>query len=125
MSGPDRGHQDIHYILLTRIQLDHLSPEQVPAINHVTFSKLDQYNVTLDTKGCICHFEKWQIHPFISKVTINMYYCWIKEPSVGYVDDITNNIIDKNNNRHMECSFKSTMQLLVKSQAGQIQAFTQ
>ena len=23
----------------------------------------------LDIKGCICHFTKWQIHPFISKVT--------------------------------------------------------
>ena len=24
----------------------------------------------LDMKGCICHFTKWQIHPFISKGTI-------------------------------------------------------
>ena len=24
--------------------------------------------VPLDMKGCICHFTKWQIHPFISKV---------------------------------------------------------
>ena len=24
----------------------------------------------LDMKGCICHFVKWQIHPFISKGTI-------------------------------------------------------
>ena len=24
--------------------------------------------VTLAMKGCICHFVKWQIHPFISKV---------------------------------------------------------
>ena len=23
--------------------------------------------VPLDMKGCICHFTKWQIHPFISK----------------------------------------------------------
>ena len=23
----------------------------------------------LDMKGCICHFKKWQIHPFISKGT--------------------------------------------------------
>ena len=23
--------------------------------------------VALDMKGCICHFAKWQIHPFISK----------------------------------------------------------
>ena len=23
--------------------------------------------VLLDMKGSICHFEKWQIHPFISK----------------------------------------------------------
>ena len=26
--------------------------------------------VTLDMKGCICHFTKWQIHPLISKGTI-------------------------------------------------------
>ena len=25
--------------------------------------------VTLDMKGCICHFTKWHIHPFISKGT--------------------------------------------------------
>ena len=24
----------------------------------------------LDIKGCICHFIKWQIHPFISDVTM-------------------------------------------------------
>ena len=24
---------------------------------------------SLDTKGCICHLVKWQIHPFISKET--------------------------------------------------------
>ena len=33
------------------------------------------YIVTLDMKGCICHFVKWQIHPFISKVTICVYSC--------------------------------------------------
>ena len=32
------------------------------------------YFVPLDKKGCICHFTKWQIHPFISKVTICI--CW-------------------------------------------------
>ena len=26
---------------------------------------------TLDMKGCICRFTKWQIHPFISKGTIS------------------------------------------------------
>ena len=26
--------------------------------------------ICLDMKGCICHFAKWQIHPFISKRTI-------------------------------------------------------
>ena len=25
--------------------------------------------VPLDMKGCICHFTKWQIHPFVSKGT--------------------------------------------------------
>ena len=29
------------------------------------------YIVPLDMKGCICHFVKWQIHPFISKGTID------------------------------------------------------
>ena len=24
---------------------------------------------TMDMKGCICHFLKWQIHPFIIRVT--------------------------------------------------------
>ena len=28
-----------------------------------------QQIVPLDMKGCICHFVKWQIHPFISKGT--------------------------------------------------------
>ena len=23
--------------------------------------------ISFDMKGCICHFTKWQIHPFISK----------------------------------------------------------
>ena len=27
-------------------------------------------------KGCICHFIKWQIHPFISKKTV-FYFCFI------------------------------------------------
>ena len=29
--------------------------------------------VPLDMKGCICHFLKWQIHPFISKGTKNLF----------------------------------------------------
>ena len=29
-----------------------------------------EYIVPLGMKGCICHFAKWQIHPFISKGTI-------------------------------------------------------
>ena len=32
-------------------------------------SFLYKYIVPLDMKGCICHFIKWQIHPFISKGT--------------------------------------------------------
>ena len=27
-----------------------------------------------DMKGCICHFTKWQIHPFISKGTLSAMY---------------------------------------------------
>ena len=40
---------------------------------------LHQYIVTLDMKGCICHFTKWQIHPFISKGT-NYMTCVICGP---------------------------------------------
>ena len=29
--------------------------------------------IPLDMKGCICHFEKWQIHPFKSKWTICLH----------------------------------------------------
>ena len=28
--------------------------------------------VPLDMKGCICHFTKWTIHPFISEGTISV-----------------------------------------------------
>ena len=28
-----------------------------------------QYFVPLNMKGCICHFTKWQIHPFMSRGT--------------------------------------------------------
>ena len=32
--------------------------------------------VTLGMKGCICHFGKWQIHPFISKGTTSTPYIY-------------------------------------------------
>ena len=32
-----------------------------------TLAEADVYIVALDMKGCICHFTKWQIHPFIAK----------------------------------------------------------
>ena len=32
--------------------------------------------VSLDEKGCICHFTKWQIHPFISKETLYRACYW-------------------------------------------------
>ena len=35
----------------------------------IGFPKHLQQIVHLDMKGCICHFVKWQIHPFISKGT--------------------------------------------------------
>ena len=35
------------------------------------------HSVPLDMKGCICHFSKWQIHPFISKGTITWHESWI------------------------------------------------
>ena len=31
---------------------------------------MDNIIAHLDMKGCICHFAKWQIHPFISKWTL-------------------------------------------------------
>ena len=37
------------------------------------------YLVPLDMKGCICHLVKWQIHPFMSKVTI--YWSDLPQPS--------------------------------------------
>ena len=36
----------------------------------MNINSLDWHIVPLDMKGCICHFAKWQIHPFISKGTI-------------------------------------------------------
>ena len=36
----------------------------------VSFFCLFENIVPLDMKRCICHFTKWQIHPFISKGTI-------------------------------------------------------
>ena len=32
--------------------------------------------VPLDVKGCICHFTKWQIHPFISKGVVYSPVIW-------------------------------------------------
>ena len=32
-----------------------------------THTTEDLQIVPLDIKGCICHFTKWQMHPFISK----------------------------------------------------------
>ena len=36
----------------------------------ICFSYVDVHVVPLDMKGYICHFRKWQIHPFISKGTM-------------------------------------------------------
>ena len=33
--------------------------------------------VSLDIKGCICHFTKWQIHPFISKGITYIHVSWL------------------------------------------------
>ena len=47
---------------------------------------------TLDMKGCICHFVKWQIHPFNFKMDITrvnsgteleMYRCVIRPNTVS------------------------------------------
>ena len=35
----------------------------------MAISRLEQF-VSLDIKGCICHFVNWQIHPFIFKMTL-------------------------------------------------------
>ena len=32
-------------------------------------NRTDYTPLPLDMKGCICHFVKWQIHPFLSKET--------------------------------------------------------
>ena len=36
----------------------------------MTHRAITHHIVPLDMKGCICHFAKWHIHPFISKGTI-------------------------------------------------------
>ena len=33
-------------------------------------TQCERLDVLLDRKGCICHFTKWQIHPFVSKGTM-------------------------------------------------------
>ena len=33
----------------------------------ISVKSIGPYIVPLDMKGCICHFPKWQIHPFRSK----------------------------------------------------------
>ena len=38
--------------------------------SHNTQLTTHAHLVSLEMKGCICHFAKWQIHPLISKVTI-------------------------------------------------------
>ena len=45
-----------------------------------------RYYVSFDMKGCICHFVKWQIHPFISKGTIirlnymkRLFYAFLRD----------------------------------------------
>ena len=44
------------------------------------------YFVTLDMRGCICHFTKWKIHPFISKVTIcHSNICTCIGPYIMYI----------------------------------------
>ena len=41
--------------------------------------------ISLDMKGCICHFTKWQIHPFIykgtkisSKIPVALHASWLQ-----------------------------------------------
>ena len=55
-------------------QLDVISVQKYIRHNLLAGSEWSATNwtfiVPLEMKGCICHFTKWQIHPFISKVTI-------------------------------------------------------
>ena len=46
-----------------------LAPKYKSSLQVHTRLGLDSYRyiVPLDLKGCICHFTKWQTHPFISK----------------------------------------------------------
>ena len=57
--APQRDAEDIYIMFLTYAvfapQTDLHLIQSRPYIAH------------LDMKGCICHFAKWQIHPFISK----------------------------------------------------------
>ena len=49
-------------------------------LDFLSSRKQHVYIVPLDMKGCICHFVKWQIHPFISKgttcIAVNVLSCW-------------------------------------------------
>ena len=54
-----------HFISIVRSTTSVLKMENI--IRPLGYERL---NYTLDMKGCICHFTKWQIHPFMSKGTI-------------------------------------------------------
>ena len=43
---------------------------QLYRVEHSCFLECT-YSVSLDMKGCICHFTKWHIHPFISMEAIS------------------------------------------------------
>ena len=52
----------------THMAVQHLQ-HQVFKIVRKVFKQL--YIIPSDMKGCICHFTKWQINPFISKGSLN------------------------------------------------------
>ena len=52
--------------------------------NTVLWAEFDHF-VSFDMKGCICHFTKWQIHPFISTGTIYSSRIGVKKRSVSWI----------------------------------------
>ena len=47
--------------------------DQLRSLGADMWRRVRREGVPLDMKGCICHFTKWQIHPFIYKGTIGRY----------------------------------------------------
>ena len=53
-----------------------ISQDRINCQNNHVASEMEEQMVTLDMKGCICHFVKWRIHPFISKGLLISWKIW-------------------------------------------------